>query len=188
MRITPSRFGEVSSMTKRRNIEKLCHSLYSPPFLHTAAIIHGKTFENKAIQLFEARFSMKVREAGLHVRPDLSYLGASPDGLLDDNAIVEVKCPYNGRNALIKPSKMFSFLCYENSEVKLKRQRNYYDQVQGQMHICKKSLCYFIVYTHKDLFVEKIPYEVEYCKSALVPKLEIFFKKYYLNYIVRHAF
>ncbi|XP_014678633.1 PREDICTED: uncharacterized protein LOC106818437 [Priapulus caudatus] len=188
LRITASRFGEVVSLTKRRNIEKLCKSLNSNVQLHTAAISHGKTFESKAITAFEQKFSMKVQACGLHVRPDLYYLRASPDGLIGDNALLEVKCPYRGRDKLVASDLSFKFLCEKDGKIQLKRTHNYFDQIQGQLHVCKRSLCYFVVYTHKDLYVEEISYDRKYCELSLIPKLEIFYQKYYLDYLARHSF
>ena len=54
-----------------------------------------------------------------HEKP---FLGASPDAVLDDGeSIVEIKCPYNGRNEDVKPGKNFPFLKYdENDNIILK--------------------------------------------------------------------
>lgn len=94
-RLTASRFGEICKMTQRRNIEKLCNSLFEHSYICTPAITHGKLYESTAIKKFETITNLKVQPAGLFVLPELPYLGASPDGLIDDNVIVEVKCPYS---------------------------------------------------------------------------------------------
>lgn len=101
-----------------------------------------------------------------------------------DDCLVEVKCPYSGRNEKILPGKHFRFLDYnEKNEIILKRTSNYYYQVQGQLHICQKKSCYFVVYTFSDLFVEKINYDEEYCTGSLVPKLETFYTKFFRPFI-----
>jgi len=47
-------------------------------------------------------------------------------------AVVEIKCPYAGRNDVIEPSKKFPFLSRSDSgDLILKRTHNYYMQVQG---------------------------------------------------------
>ncbi|KAJ8307415.1 hypothetical protein KUTeg_015499 [Tegillarca granosa] len=48
-RITVSRFGDVCSATKRRNINKLCSSLVGQRKLNNSAIIHGLEYEGMAI-------------------------------------------------------------------------------------------------------------------------------------------
>ena len=47
---------------------------------------------------------------------DKPYIGASPDATVGEDAIVEVKCPYNGRNEKVEPSRHFSFLTYDDNQ------------------------------------------------------------------------
>jgi hypothetical protein len=49
---------------------------------------------------------------GLFVDIETTFLGASPDGLVDLNSIVEIKCPFAARNtdietAIEKKDKIF---------------------------------------------------------------------------------
>jgi hypothetical protein len=41
---------------------------------------------------------VKCLPAGFFIRPDYPFLGTSPDGVIDDEYLIEVKCPYSGRN------------------------------------------------------------------------------------------
>lgn len=96
---------------------------------------------------------MKCKKCGLFVRTDLPYLGASPDSVIDSETLIEVKCPYAGREALIVPGKLFPFLCYDGERnIVLKESCHYYNQIQEQMYISNRTKCYFVVYTFKDLF------------------------------------
>lgn len=125
-----------------------------------------------------------MKPCGFFVREDLPYLGASPDGIIDSFTIVEVKCPYNGRNSTICPGKMFPYLKYdENNSIILNINSAYYDQIQGQLYITKSSVCYFIVYTFVDMFVQKINIDMDYFTGCLLPKLELFFYKHFRKYI-----
>lgn len=40
--------------------------------------------------------NIKVHPCGLFIDPTNFFLGSSPDGLLDDDGLVKVKCPYKG--------------------------------------------------------------------------------------------
>lgn len=107
------------------------------------------------------------------------FLGATPDVLLFDDCLIEVKRQYAGKNG-----KHFRCLDYnEKNLILLKRTSNYYYQVQGQLHICQNKSCYFVVYTFRDLFVEKINYDEEYWTGSLVPKLETFYTKFFRPFI-----
>ena len=59
---------------------------------------------------------------------DRPYLGASLDDIIGDDAIVEVTCPYAGRDLPISPGSKFKFLEFDNGEnICLKKSSvNYY--------------------------------------------------------------
>ncbi|XP_048772140.2 uncharacterized protein LOC125678072 [Ostrea edulis] len=157
-RITASNFGQISRMTDRRNKQKLCKSLISIKSLTTPAVTHGKSYEKKAIKKFEDNHNIRVHENGLFICSKMPFLGATPDGVIDDKYIIEVKCPYKGRKQEINTNTMeyFTYLEVVGGEIKLKISSNYYDQIQGQLYISSRQFCYFIVYTLKSLFVEII--------------------------------
>lgn len=106
----------------------------------------------------------------------MPYLGASPDGLVSNDSVIEVKCPYTGRYEQIVPGKHFSFLEFNGKgEIVLKHNSKYYFQIQGQLYISTRKYCYFVVFTFKDLFVQKIELDQQYCEGSLLPKLELFY-------------
>ena len=95
-RLTASSFGQITHMTDRRNKQKLCNSLFSSKQINTLATLYGKKYARKAIKCFECKY--KVNRCGLFIYEAKPFLGASPDGVIDDLHIVEVKCPYSKRN------------------------------------------------------------------------------------------
>ena len=96
--MTASRFGEICIATHRRNKVKLCQSLVAPQRFNNKALVHGKTFERRAVEKCENLMHLKVKPCGLFVCDSRPYLGASPDGLIGKDSLIDVKCPYNGRN------------------------------------------------------------------------------------------
>ena len=52
-----------------------------------------------------------------------------------------------------------------DKECRLKRDHEYYAQVQGQMGITGSKWCDFIVYTSKGLYVERIAFDPDYWKN-----------------------
>ena len=52
---------------------------------------YGLASEAKAIEKYERAFNVKVRRCGLWVNPKFPFLGCSPDGLVDDDTVVEIK-------------------------------------------------------------------------------------------------
>lgn len=51
-------------------------------------------FESIAKTEFETIYNCKVLPTGLFVDLNLPFLSTSPDGLIGDDAIVQIKCPY----------------------------------------------------------------------------------------------
>lgn len=100
-----------------------------------------------AKKAFEDRYKVKVCTNGLFLSLD-GLLGASPDGVLDSATTIEIKCPYKWRNANFKVAakeKQF-FLEDTDSGLQLRKNHNYYHQIQGQLYLSNRQLCYLIVW------------------------------------------
>lgn len=70
--------------------------------------------------------------AGLFVDPTLPYLAASPDGLIGDNSIIEIKCPFSIRDFTpenaYKENKI-KYLEQKDDKLSLKKSHDYFYQV-----------------------------------------------------------
>ena len=144
------------------------------------AVVHGKTYEKIAISRFENKTGLKVQSCGLFIHENFPFLAATPDGIVGEDEIVEVKCPFAGRDCEIKPGKNFAFLNYTSDQkVTLKSNHNYMYQIQGQLAISKKKNCYFVVYTFKDLFIEKVAYDEYFFRNEILPKTKNFYENFY---------
>ena len=168
-------------------MEKLSASMYDPKDLSgSPAIRHGNTYESVALKKFSEITGKNITKSGLCVDPELPYLGATPDGFVqDEDAIVEVKSPYVARRKKITSvtRKHFAFLEEVDGKMRLKRNHQYFFQIMGQMRLSKKSHGYFIVYTFEDLFYEKIDLDNELFNNVMLPKLKNFYDQEYCPYI-----
>jgi hypothetical protein len=159
---------------------KLAEDILDPGNLSCDAIVHGKTYEKIAISKFEDLHKVNVLPCGLFIHEEFPFLAATPDGLVGTSKIVEVKCPYAGRNSEMKANNEFPFLFMtEQNELHLKHNHNYMHQIQGQLAISKKKSCFFIVYTFKELFVEKIAYDETFFLQHILPKTKNFYENFY---------
>lgn len=185
--MTASRFGEICRATEKKDVFKLCSSLYNKKKITTEPIIYGQQNEAVAVRRFEESFEKQVERCGLFVCEELPFLAASPDGLvIGENAIIEVKCPYNGRLDKIEANKNFPYLDVgSNGQFYLKQTHPYFYQIQGQLYICKKSYCYFIIYTKNDIFIQKIDLYPNFCMDSLLPKLKLFYKNSYRPFLAK---
>ncbi len=77
----------------------------------SAAVQRGVDLEDDARKAYENNFGVDVKDVGLVLHPVISYLGASPDGLVGDDGLIEIKClgflphykPYIYGKRCIKP-------------------------------------------------------------------------------------
>lgn len=155
-RLTASNFGRIIKAAKSSKFPaSLFKSLTGSYNLNgIKQIQYGRNNEKYAVDKFEMQFNLKVNQTGLHLHP-CGYLGASPDGLVGDNCIIEVKCPYKYRNQplnVLKVEKKY-IVHYEANSKKyiINKEHDYYHQIQGQLHILKKEKCYLVLFTQVDL-------------------------------------
>ena len=102
------------------------------------------------------------------------HSGASPDGLVSDNAILEIKCP--------KSSTFFKLVATNEVDAK------YYAQMQMQMLSTNRNKAYFFNYLihegteyHHEIIVERDEVMIEKIKERLLEVIEI--KQEYINKI-----
>ena len=147
-RLTASNFGRVFKM--RPSTE--CHNtvvsiLYPDNIDHLPAIKYGKEQEEAAVetlnQILAQNSQRKVSSCGLFVDTETGFLAASPDGVIDEDTLVEIKCPLKCKEQSIKDLAIQDptfCLNYEpaTNKMSLKRGHNYYYQIQGQLHCAKR--------------------------------------------------
>ncbi len=121
------------------------------------AIQWGIEHEKDAIKTYEEATGNDVKPCGLLVSPN-GFLGASPDGFVGDNVVLEVKCPWRMRSSklsdVVSTDKMFFIGKLDNpdndSQYYLKPDHAYYHQVQGQMYLSGRSECHFVVWSPEE--------------------------------------
>ncbi|XP_074662685.1 uncharacterized protein LOC141915162 [Tubulanus polymorphus] len=157
---------------------------------HVPAIKYGREYESKAVDRY-VQYMQNIGnpvtciESGLVVHPYVPWLGASPDRKCIDSKVglglLEVKCPYSFRD--IKPQGACSnptFCCEEKgNKYFLRKDHDYYAQIQGQLALTGLTWCDFLVYTSKGMLIIRVPFDLEFWNEA-VAKLANFFIRYFL--------
>lgn len=111
----------------------------------------GRDNEKTAIKQFEEENGLKVTATGIWLHTS-GLLAASPDGLvLDENAVVEVKCPYSYRNSAslketLNVDKTYVVFVDDNGQFVWNTEHEYYHQIQGQMYLTGAEKCYLIIW------------------------------------------
>lgn len=140
---TASSFGKLITSTGKRAAsanayideliaEKLTgESKFIPT---TAAMQYGIDTEQKAREYYEFMYEKEVIEVGLCLHDEISA-GASPDALIGDDGLLEVKCPQS--HTMVKYLR-------EN-----RLPPEYKAQVMGQLWICGREWADFLAYHEK---------------------------------------
>lgn len=116
------------------------------------------------MEQLEMEINKKIQPVGLIVDLNQPFLAVSPDGLvesIESDSIVEIKCPASAKN--MTPENAISNKKIKSCEIKngklhLKRNDNYFYQVQGQLHVSRKTFCYFCIWTPKGIYFIKSNY------------------------------
>ncbi|XP_050063336.1 uncharacterized protein LOC126552669, partial [Aphis gossypii] len=182
-RLTASIFGKICKLREKTSRVKTVNDILFGTFTGNAATRYGIANEVVAKEQLEERLKKKILPSGLIVDIKLPFLAASPDGIIEDDSLVEIKCPASAKEfspeEAITIGKIKNCLV-NNGQLQLKRNDNYYYQVQGQLHISRRMYCYFCVWTPKGLLYEKIQRDDEFWENNMKLKLELF----YLNYLL----
>lgn len=126
---------------------------------------------------------MTVNRCGLTLHGDFPYLGASADGIINDSTVLEIKCPYSGRDKSISEliDNGYKHIYYdEENNLALKQDSKYYCQVQGEMAIKRVQLCHFVVWTPIEMAVISVNFDSSYWHNILLPVLN----QFYANHIL----
>ena len=164
-KVTASRVADVLAKTKtgysatRDNYmaQLVCERLTGEKgeSFTNAAMQHGTETEPLARAAYEAFKDVLVDEVGFVPHPSIIMAGASPDGLVGDDGLLEIKCPNTATHietllSQTVPSK-------------------YNTQMQFQMACTDRSWCDFVSFDNRlpqelQLFVKRVPRENMYIK------------------------
>ncbi|KAJ8869545.1 hypothetical protein PR048_028536 [Dryococelus australis] len=93
--LTSSNFGTVCKHKPHTGCENLVKQMLYGKCLQTQQMIFGQTNERTAIRELERKENIVLQCCGLVTDKNMPYLGSSPDGLIENNGVVEVKCPWS---------------------------------------------------------------------------------------------
>ena len=102
-RITGSRVGAILGLSKYRTRADVMREMVrqtlgaEPEFTGNEATRYGEAHEVDAINAYEQLGGHLVLPSPLVVHPQYEWLGASPDGLVGDHGMVEIKCPFRAK-------------------------------------------------------------------------------------------
>lgn len=145
---------------------------YTESFLSNPDIERGIELEAQARLLYEMETGQEVKEIAFCEVDD--FVGCSPDGLIGEDGIIEIKCPKD--------------TVFIDQVIKDKIKPEYYTQIQFNLLCLEKQFCDYIAYNENyPLFVKRIERDeehiakikdaIEECKKKILNNIEIFTNK-----------
>ena len=121
-----------------------------------AALQHGIDTEPLARASYEALRDILVDEVGFVPHPSIIMAGASPDGLVGDDGLLEIKCPNTATHIETLLSQSVP--------------GKYNTQMQFQMACTGRQWCDFVSFDNRlpdelQLFVKRVPRDNEFIKQ-----------------------
>lgn len=117
-----------------------------------AAMEWGVEQEPYARMAYEVACNVLVDKTGFWHHPDIAYVGVSPDGLVGDDGLVEIKCP-----------NTTTHLDYIDDD---KVPSKYFKQIQCQLWVTGRQWCDFVSYDPRlpfsQLFIKRCPRDDEF--------------------------
>jgi putative phage-type endonuclease len=157
-KVTASRVADVIAKTKtgysasRDNYmaQLVCERLTGQKgeSFTNAAMQHGTDTEPLARAAYEALHDVLVDEVGFVPHPTIEMAGASPDGMVGEDGLIEIKCPNTATH--------IDTLLSETVPSK------YFTQMQFQLSCTGRKYCDFISFDNRlppelQLFVKRVP-------------------------------
>jgi hypothetical protein len=149
--------GEAATRIKYR-VQLVTERLTGNPVdgYQSAAMLRGIELEPEGRMAYEAARGVVVEEVGFVRHPAIPNCGASPDGLVGEDGLLELKCPDSTTH-----------LAYLEANV---APADYVAQMQGQMACTGRAWCDFASYDPRfppnlQLFVVRVPRDDAYIKA-----------------------
>jgi hypothetical protein len=149
-RITASKCGVIFTLRDKTSNVSAIDSILHSSFSGNEATAWGKINERRAVSCYEKLNKLTVSPAGLFVSLQDGVLAASPDGLVGNDGVVEIKCPFiekNGKPSDVANRKTNKYLVKSGSGFSLSQTSHYFYQVVMQLHTTERVWCDFIIWT-----------------------------------------
>ena len=127
----------------------------------TSWMKYGLESESAAVKQYEIETSLSVSPTGLWLYPQISYIPCSPDGLVRDDGLLEIKSlkifhdntidqVLNDTDRVLVSKDNLNRQCFaiKGNKCNLKESPDYYYQIQCQLVVTERKFCDFVLYAN----------------------------------------
>ncbi|XP_041842517.1 uncharacterized protein LOC121640735 [Melanotaenia boesemani] len=171
LRLTASTAKKVPKRLKT-DPEKFIREHLYPTFMGNTATRAGQAYEEKAIQMLEERGNL-VERKGLILHPEHPWFGASPDGVLNQKQLVEVKSPQGSLTEFLQRPRGDVRPLHDGPmdggqfHLALNGQGGYYQQIQLTMLCTGLESCKLLIWTPSESLELDVPFDKDYAEKEM---------------------
>lgn len=135
---------------------------------------HGTDTEPIARDWYMNKFMVDVKEVGLAVSKEHHMIGASADGFVEGNGLLEIKCPQRMYRCLsTKPDNIDDPYYHDHIY------NTHYCQMQSAMAVTGRHWCSYLVYCGpSDVHCERVLFNKKFWEETLLPNALEMYEKY----------
>ena len=168
-KLTASRAGAALGINPWQKPDDLIRAMVrehhgaASEFEGNIATNYGQQHEPLAVLDFMSEYNVTVQDAGFYVHPEHDWLGASPDGFVGNDGLLEIKCPFSLRNG--------------GGFKSIADQPHYHAQIQVQLAVTGRSTCFFFQWAPHGTKTEVVEFSPKWW-SENMPRLHEFYQRY----------
>jgi putative phage-type endonuclease len=170
-RVTGSNVGAILGCNPYRTADDVLRAMVreyhgaESEFTGNVATEHGSFHEDGAAVEYTMETGRTILPCGFFVHPYHTWLGASPDGLVGESGLVEIKCPYGKR---------------KDAQPEFKTavdQMHYWAQMQIEMACARRDWADFYQWAPGGTKLERV-YRDDDWLGMVLPELRAFYDRY----------
>ncbi|KYM95153.1 hypothetical protein ALC62_14214 [Cyphomyrmex costatus] len=177
--LTASNFGTVCRMRPTTSCATTVKSILFPPSIDTAAMKYGRDMEKVVKQELSKILKKDIEPCGLFIDSNNPWLGASPDGLLEEDGLVEIKCPLSAENLTAEEAihtlPRLKGIFDKKDPNAMNRNHRFFYQIQGQLNIAQRIFCIFAVWTPRNMKTVRVNRDNDFWQNKMLPSLTRFY-------------
>jgi hypothetical protein len=167
-------YDQLSEASEKYIKEKVAESILGMPkeSAYAYPLVYGKEMEPNAVEYFQEKTGLQCKEIGFVAFGD--HAGGSPDRMIENGEILEVKCPYT------IDAQIDYLMLTDQWDVK-RMNPEYWWQCQGNLLFTHAPKCHFVTYDPRYpeklrmVHIEILPDEDAF--NAIIKKLEAAVKR-----------
>ncbi|XP_077260812.1 uncharacterized protein LOC143896691 [Temnothorax americanus] len=177
--LTASNFGAVCRMRPATSCAAIIKSILYSSFIDNAATKYGRENEKVARNELAVKLNKKITPCGLFIDYENPFLGASPYGLIDEDGLVEIKCPLSAEkltaDVAVKTVSQLKAIFDKKNANKMNRNHRFFYQIQGQLNITQRDYCIFAIWTPESIKTWEVKRDDVFWKNQMLPFLTRFY-------------